>query len=302
MSFKHLLINLGKLLLCGIAFFVGMEIGGMVASFMGLQAAPMAPGADRNLSLFYSLLATPLLALVLALVARGLGGAFVPRTLILSFLTWIVYSVNDQLEGLLVSTYSTGFWFAVVESLVPSLLCGAAVALLFPPAEEGKELGVALKTFFARRGVGAWVWRLVIASVAFMPIYFIFGLMVLPFVADYYQQNQYGLQAPSVDHLFTILFVRSVLFLLACLPILTVWQESVRSLFFRLGFALFVLVGFPSILIAYWLPMSLRLPHALEILADEFVYAGVLVALLAKGGASTSREQTITQPVSHTVE
>jgi len=278
MSFKRLLINLGKLLLCGIAFFVGIEVGGMVASLVGLQQAPMAPGADRNLLRLYALLSTPLLALALALVARGLSAAFITRSLILWFLTWIVYAVNDQLEGLLVSTYSTGFWFAVVESLVASLLGGVAVAFLFPPAEEGKELVVTLRTFFARRGIWAWLWRLVIAGVVFMPIYFVFGLLVLPFVREYYQQEMYGLKEPAADQILTILFVRTILI---------TWQASRRSLFIRLGFALFVLVGVPSILTAYWLPVGLRLPHALEILADEFVYVGVLIALLVKGGAVT---------------
>jgi hypothetical protein len=30
---------------------------------------------------------------------------------------------------------------------------------------------------------------------------------------------------------------------------------------------------------AYWLPAELRLIHSLEILADELVYAGILVGL-----------------------
>lgn len=292
MSFKHLLIDLGKLLLGGIAFFLGLEIGGLVASLIGLPEAPVAPGADRNLVRLYSLLTTPLLALALAFVARGLAGQFITRALILSFLSWMAYSVTNELEGWVFVTYSTGFWFAVVESLVASLLCGAAVAFLFPPVEKGRGFVAAWRVFFARRRVGAWVWRLLIASVVFAPIYFIFGLLVLPFIGDYYQQNIGGLQQPDVTRLFTVLFARSGLFLLACLPIFIVWQLSVRSLFFRLGSALFILVGFLYLLTAYWLPVSLRLPHALEILADEFVYTGVLVALLAKSGISTSQEQT----------
>ncbi|UCG86511.1 MAG: hypothetical protein JSW71_21865 [Gemmatimonadota bacterium] len=301
MSFKDLLINLGKLLLGGIAFFLGLEIGSLVASLIGLPAAPMAPGADRSLVRFYSLLTSPLLALALALVARGLAGEFMTRALILSFLCWTVYSVTNELEGWVFATYSTGFLFAVVASSIASLLCGAAVAFLFPPVEKGRGFVAAWRAFFARRRLRSWVWRLLIASVVFAPIYFIFGLLVLPFISDYYQQNIGGLQQPDVTRLFTVLFVRSGLFLLACLPIFIVWQLSVRSLFFRLGSALFILVGFLYLLTAYWLPVSLRLPHALEILADEFVYAGVLVALLARGGASTSQEQPPAQGVRRAV-
>ncbi len=48
--------------------------------------------------------------------------------------------------------------------------------------------------------------------------------------------------------------------------------------------ALFLLVSYPSILTAHWLPLGLRLPHAMEILADSVVYAYVVVALLRPRG------------------
>jgi hypothetical protein len=43
---------------------------------------------------------------------------------------------------------------------------------------------------------------------------------------------------------------------------------------------LFYLVGFQSLLIATWMPLGLRLPHMIEILFDEFLYAGALVLLM----------------------
>jgi hypothetical protein len=291
MAFRCWLITLGKLLLCASALFAGSELGAATALRMGLHQTAVAPGADRNLLDLYWTLSTPLLALALMIVGRGLGARFMIRTLILSFLTWIAFGVNDQLEGLLVSTYSTGFWFAAVESLLASLLGAAAVAFLFPPGEKGRTLGVMLKAFFIRRGMWSWSWRLVIAVIIFVPIYFVFGLLVLPFVNEYYQRGMYGLKEPAVDQLVTILLVRSALFTLACLPVLIAWRDTARSLFFRLGLALSVLVGVPSILIAYWLPLGLRLPHTLEILADEFAYTGMLIALLLRGGAPASHRR-----------
>ena len=35
-------------------------------------------------------------------------------------------------------------------------------------------------------------------------------------------------------------------------------------------------------IVATWMPLSVRLPHTIEILADEFVYAALLVGLLAR--------------------
>ncbi len=53
-----------------------------------------------------------------------------------------------------------------------------------------------------------------------MPIYWLFGLMVVPFTGEYYRTSQFGLSMPTLDQLLMVLFVRSVLFLLACLPML----------------------------------------------------------------------------------
>ena len=130
-----------------------------------------------------------------------------------------------------------------------------------------------------------------------MPIYFVFGLMVLPFTGEYYRQSMFGLVMPTLDQLLPILFTRSVLFFLACLPVLMLWQNSNRSLFWRLGLALFLLVGFVIMLYATWLPLYVRFPHTLEILADEFVYAGVLVLLLAKRApvGYQARDTTVSQ-------
>jgi hypothetical protein len=68
--------------------------------------------------------------------------------------------------------------------------------------------------------------------------------------------------------------------------IIILWQKFRTALFWRLGFALYVLVGLIYMLISTWLPLYVRFPHALEILAGEFVYAGVLTALLTKRAAS----------------
>jgi hypothetical protein len=286
MDIRHLLINFGKLLLCSLAFILGAIIGGMVAALLGLQQPPMPEGVDTSFAFLLLLLESPIMALALALVARGLGGGRLPRALTLSFFTWVAYTLNTVIESLAFTTTTvSGALFTTTSFLVPSILCGTAVALLFPSGKKGKSLAATAKEFFGRRRVGAWVWRIAVAAVAFVPIYLLFGSLVAPLTAEYFQENMFGLRQPSQDEILLVLFVRSVLFLLACLPIVVMWQRSTMSLFLRLGFALFVLVGFLYMLGAYYMPLTVRLPHTLEILADSFAYAGVLVALLAKGGA-----------------
>jgi hypothetical protein len=292
MIFKQALVNVGKLLVGGFAFSVGIIVGGIVASLLRLQPPSLPQGADSATVILYSLLESPLLALALALLARGLGGSFLTRAFALSFLTWIAYTVNTQLEAAIFATFATGFWFTVVAFAVPALFCGVVVAFLFPSDARAKNLKAAVREFLSHRTSAEWVWRFAIAAVAFVPIYWIFGIMVVPFTGSYYQQNLYGLTMPTVDRLLATLFGRSILFLLACLPVAVMWQKSERSLFLRLGFALFVLVGFLWMLAGYWLPTFVRIPHSLEILADSFVYAAVLVLLLVKSGAPVRQAQS----------
>jgi hypothetical protein len=283
MTIKQLLVCLGKLLLCSLAFILGAVIGGMAAMLLGLQQPPMPEGVDSSLAFLLLLLESPVMAFALALVARGLAGGLLPRALILSFFTWVTYTLNTAIESLAFTTTTpAGALFTTVSFLVPSTSCGIAVALLFPSGEQAKSLTAAAKEFFDHRTVGAWVWRIAVAAVAFVPIYLVFGSLVAPITAEYFQQGTYGLRQPSQDEILIVLLVRSALFLLACLPIMVMWQRSKRSLFLSLGFALFVLVGFLYMLGAYYMPLAVRVPHTLEILADSFTHAGLLVVLLAR--------------------
>jgi hypothetical protein len=284
MVFKRMFINLGKLLACAVIYEVGVVIGGMLAELLSLQAPARPAGADMSQVALLMFTVTPLFAMALILLVQRIGGGFVSRAAILAFLMWIAYTVNTQLEASIVSTYASGVAFAVVSGAVGALFCGAAVAWLFAPEKEGGHLAAMIHSFFARRSPGSWAWRLPIGAVVFMPIYFVFGLMVLPFTGEYYRQSMFGLAMPTVQQLLPILLVRSVLFFLACLPLFIVWRDTSQSMLWRLGLSLFMLVGFNIMLIATWLPLYVRFPHTLEILADEFVYAGVLTLLLLPRG------------------
>ena len=94
-----------------------------------------------------------------------------------------------------------------------------------------------------------------------------------------YARGLSDLTLPTWSQILPILLLRSLLFLLAWLPILILLQASPQRMFWVMGLTLFLLVGGLSMMQAYWLPAQLRLIHSLEILADELVYAGVLVVL-----------------------
>jgi hypothetical protein len=293
MTIKSFFINVGKLILCTAAFYVGIMLGGTVANALGLQQPPMPEGFDASTAGLWMILESPLYALVLIGISRFIAGKLWLRTLMLFSVTWIANTVNNQIEASFFGMQASGFWFTLVVFLFPSLLMAAAVAWLFPPFDKETTFADAAKSFFSRYTTAGWAWRLAVGAVAFMPIYYFFGLLVIPFTRQYYEQGLYGLQIPPLNVLLTILFIRSVLFFVACLPILIAWQSSRWNLILFLGLALFYMVGLQAMLLANWMPWSLRLPHLLEILADEFVYAGALAFVLGVGSKS---EVKVMQP------
>jgi hypothetical protein len=296
MNFKFWLNTLWKLPVCELAFFAGFMLGGRLAIWLGIPAPELPAGAETTLVLQYTLVGSLLLIMTLAAVSLGLSGGFVSRWLSLFLLAWVAYSVNNALEAAIFSTMAAASLFAVVVYLPAFLACCAALAWLFQPAAKGAGFAASLREFLASRDARSWAWRLVAAFAAFPIIYYCFGSIIAPWVVDYYRQGVAELALPGWDRLLPVLFLRSLFFLLACLPVLIAWRHSNRRLVLALGAALFMLVGGFGLLVAYWFPPVLRLVHSLEILADELVYAAALAILLARPKPVLSQPQVGIRP------
>lgn len=264
-------------------------LGGLLAGLSGLQAPALPPGMDVNATMQIMFGSSPLLVLALYLVGRALGGGWLVRSVVLALLAWIAYTLNTVIEGVVFSNYVKTPWFNLISFTPAVVLCAGVTAWLLPSHYSTASIKQRWQTHFQHRTPGAWRWRLLVAAVSFMPIYYGFGLLVAPFVGDYYQQGNFGLAVPTLPTLLAVLFVRSVLFFVACLPVVVAWQGTKLSLWLSLGFALFVMVGLLYMLAGTWLPGWMRVIHSLEILADSFVHAGVLVWLLAKDPVSQVR-------------
>jgi len=284
---KRSLGCLWKLPLCGVAFLIGMVLSGAILPPLGLESPPIPAGTDPNTILLWFLLGSLILAFALSFVSRGLQGGFLVRWLAMGVLAWAIGAVGMVLEAYFfmttgaVSSASSAL-FTVLNFLLPSLAVAAMVALLFRPGDRGGGFPASLRSFFRARTIPEWSWRMLAAIVAFPVIYIAFGELVLPLVGPYYVQGAYELALPSWSQIIPLQLARSVLFLLVCLPILVMWRGSRRGLVLSLGLATSVLVGFMPVITSYWFPWQMRLFHGLEIMADSFVYAWVLVALLVK--------------------
>ena len=277
------LLYVPKAIVCGIAFMVGQMFGGAVTGALGLPPPVMPQGVDLKQMATVSTIASPLFGLLIGPLAAGLGVGFVARWLVLSLFIWVAYGVNTGLEAQIFTSFGT--WYSIAAmSVLPALLLGLVLALLFRPCCQVGPFGARARRFFAARRAGAWAWRLAAAVLAFPVIYFVFGLMVTPFVVSYYQSGAAGLHLPATGVLLGVLLLRSTLFMLCALPVLIAWAGHRGRLVIALGMALWVTVGLFGMVVASWMPQAIRGPHAIEIGADSFAHAAALVLLLVPGG------------------
>ncbi len=276
---KTLLSYAWKTLVCAIAYMGGSMLGAALASGLGVGVPSMPGTAPERLAVF-AFLASLILGVSLAPLASGMRAPYLARWAALFLLAYVCLGVNTALETMIFTTIG-GAPGLVVIFLPATLVCAAAAAILFRPGGVG-----AVSAGWARFGAQftglSWVWRLAAAILAFPLVYLVFGMMVAPFVTGAYRNHAYGLTLPGWGQIIPMQLLRSALFLVASLPAIVLWGGSRLRLALSLGLAHYTLVGLFGMLQAFWLPVAMRLAHGLEIGADSFAYAALLVWLLTR--------------------
>ncbi|MDX1582291.1 MAG: hypothetical protein R3338_01700 [Thermoanaerobaculia bacterium] len=293
---KSVVAFVWKIGVAGVVMTFGVMAGAMLASAWGLEL-PKVPGrVDPTSSTLLLLAGSMAFAAGLAALDAGLAGGRSVRFVVLAAFGVIVHAIGNALEASIFSTL--GGELASLAVRLPSTVLGAlAVVLLF-----GRTAGEG-----AREKTSVWLdgWsagrlsiRLVLAVAAFPLIYFSFGIMIAPIVTPHYQALDF-LVIPPLSTILTVLSIRSVLLLLASLPVIVLWIRSRGQLVLALGLGHFVAVGLTDLIQASFFPAILRWTHGAEILADSFVYALALVWLLVPRTAHEYEKTTtmLEQPV-----
>lgn len=284
MNLKTILAYLWKLPLCGFGFFMGVALSGMILPMLGLQAPEMPEGVDANTIMLWYLLGSMLLALALSFLSRNLPVHGLLRWIILFELSWVFGALGVVIEASFFMTTgavssSMNALFTVLNFLLPAIFLSALVMVLFRPLPPVEPCRRSFQSYVASHKKSSWMWRILLALLAYPVIYFAFGLLVQPFIQDFYAAGQYELTLPTWKELIPLQLTRSALFLVASLPVLVWWRGSRRKAWLTLGASIFILTAFMAVITAYWFPWQLRLFHGLELLADALVYAGVLTLL-----------------------
>jgi hypothetical protein len=120
----------------------------------------------------------------------------------------------------------------------------------------------------------------------YLPLFFVFGLLVYPFVQSYYQDSSLGMVVPRIDVILAVEIARGFLIVLTVYPLITIMGRSLSRWGQTLWVALAIVVpgAWLPMIAASVLPMPMRLLHALENTASYAVYGILIVWLLGLGG------------------
>lgn len=278
-----------KGLLAGFVYILGTVLAGALFSALHIQLPQfLPPGVDPHTGSRMFFLVTPFLGLSLVPLVLHTSGSRLLRGLALFFLIFMCLGVTAVLEmRIFLTVFSHGGELTFLFSILPpAILCGFALSFLLAPAQPEIPASQRFRSFFAARTPLSWAGRILLAILAFGCAYFLFGMIVAPFVVPFYRAGVLGLTLPPFSTILPVLFVRSILFLLACLPFLILWTRSRLALILSLGFAFWFLTGLFGLLQVFFWPPVMRIAHSLETGADAFAYAAALVFLLVPRAAS----------------
>ncbi len=272
----------GKGLLVGAGYVFSTMVAGAITNALGLPLPRLGASANADQMLLMLFLSGLLTGLVLGPLAGKLPLRLVQRTALLFLLIFGVSGLINGIEGLAFTSIS------LAEQLSASLLAGIGyfglallLALLFRPGKAAGSLRLILRRTLARRTATSWTARIFLAGVLYVPIFFFFGILVLPFVQVYYQDPALILEIPDAEIIVLTETLRGLLFVLITFPLIAVlgaYLDRKRQLLWVIV-TLALLTGWTPMIVAPLHPM-MRFFHGMEITAGSIAHGVVMIWLL----------------------
>jgi hypothetical protein len=235
-------------------------------------------------------------SLLTAAIMTGFLAWLVPKVRLtprsLALILWlellIIEYLNNYVEGLFFTTTfeSRSLAEVLVSSFIISAIVATAAALLLGHGAAG--ITASLREHLSTRRRSSWALRIAVGSVAYFPIYFLFGALVSPFVLPYYSNPAFGLRIPPFTVMIPVELFRGFVYTLMLLPLLATMVGGRTTKFVALASMLYIPGGLLALLGAAgapMLPIQILPFHGLEILADSIVYGYVLSRILGRPAA-----------------
>jgi hypothetical protein len=288
-------VLVGRSLVVGFGFAFALMVGGMTVNLLHLPLPLFGRQPKPFQSVVSSLIAGTLMGLTLGPLGCRLNLPLFGRTCLWFVLLFVLSGLINLIEALFFTTIP-------LTELVTSFVilafgqAGAAVllSLLFRPQQTGRGLLTRSRETLGQRKAVSWAWHFGLAALSYLPIYYMFGMIVAPFVLPYYNNPELGLNlvVPSVGVILPLEIGRGLLYALTLFPLIAVLRGGYWSKALWVGLTISVLGSWVPMLQAVHWTLVLRLAHGLEITADAFVQGFVLTWLLATPSTEALRQNS----------
>lgn len=286
--------TLFKGLVASILWDIAVVIGQLLPGLFGIPVPAAPEGLNAGYVLLLYVLGGIPLSIVLGEMFVRLRQPFWERTLSIFVFHYLVYGLAQVTEQI-IFTPGMSLAFGAVANVLPAVVMALVVAWLWKPTDTSNTFAEAFRGRLGQRGLSDWTWRTVTAWLIYLPIYYLVGRAISPLVAAYYTdaEAQLSLVLPDVQTMVDMQFIRGALFVFAVFPIVVLWRHSVSSLWKWLGLAILVQLAVVPMIVGYWLPFAVRLPHAFELSIDSFAQAYIYTQLLYIAGEDRSGPQQL---------
>jgi hypothetical protein len=168
-----------------------------------------------------------------------------------------------------------------VRDLVAGLaMAFAASALIVFLAGRMPSETVAEARRFSSQLIEGWKWRVPLAALSYVVLYFAAGMAVFPFVREFYA----GKPLPTPGLLIAMQLFRGLVYVVAVLPFVQQMSGQRWRAAWVLGLAFSVLGGIAPLLLPdnKYLPVNIRVAHAVEISISNFLFGLAVTMLLVR--------------------
>jgi hypothetical protein len=229
---------------------------------------------------------------ILAPLALRLTTGLWPRLGAVFLTLYVTGTLTDLIEAYFYTTVLTPFSLAaaLLFLALPALLIALLVVLVVKPSGVASDPhGRPGRAETEHRPLADWAWRVLLAGVLYVPIYYAFAAMVTPVEHAFYYDPTFIAQLHTTVPPDTVTIpleaFRGLLFVLALLPALSVAPQQRWVSVAYLGLIGAVLEGWVPLLGQTTWPLAMRLGNVVELTGDAFGRALVVMFLLGALGA-----------------
>ncbi|MFW9908632.1 MAG: hypothetical protein ACFFEF_08655 [Candidatus Thorarchaeota archaeon] len=207
------------------------------------------------------------------------------RILVIWIAVYVIQMLNPVLEGFFFSTQFEGhpelIFGAVIFGTILTLPTALAAGFLFQPKGALKSFKEMRANYFGGFSRNSLALRLIVSSVLWMGIYFVFGSLVGPIVLPYYTVDGvgYSLTLPSIEIVLLLQTFRGFIYVFSVLPLVMALDTGKKPLALILTALLYIGGALAVFIISDQFPLFLRMVHGIELFADS-LFAGLAISYL----------------------